>query len=215
MILLDLVEENIFEIILNSGVLGIAILGVLLILSIAALAIYFSKFFSISRAQKVDQTFINNVQKSMKEGDVETALKLCKAKNSSISRMIEKGIKRIGRPMTDIKEAVENVGNLEIFRLEKGLSQLATIAGAAPMIGFFGTVTGMILAFREMALTENASNSDLASGIYQALLTTAFGLFVGIFAYLGYNHLTSMVNKVVYNMERESMDFLDLLQDPA
>lgn len=215
MLLLEVVQDSIFDIIIKSGPIGIAILILLIILSVIAIAIYVSKFFTISRATKLDQKFMNEIASFMKQGNVDGALALCQSKKTAVSKMIEKGIKRIGRPMADIHEAVENVGNLEVFKLEKGLSNLATISGAAPMIGFFGTVTGMILAFREMAVSESVSPTDLAGGIFQALLTTAFGLFVGIIAYLGYNHLTSLVNKVIYNIEHQTMDFLDLLQEPS
>ena len=131
------------------------------------------------------------------------------------SRMIEKGLQRIGKPLRDIDAAIENVGNLELFKLEKNLSTLASIAGAAPMIGFFGTVTGMILAFYTMATEQNVTPDVLAAGIYQALITTAFGLFIGILAFVGYNILVSNVDKVVYKMERTTMEFMDLLQEPA
>ena len=215
MIYLEVVKESILDIILKSGALGIAILLVLAVLSVFALAIYISKFLSIRRAAVVDTQFTNQIRTFVSNGDINGAISLCQSKNSSVSRMIEKGLRRIGKPMKDINTAVENVGNLEVFRLEKGLSNLATISGAAPMIGFLGTVTGMIMAFKEMADTESVSPTVLAGGIYQALLTTAFGLFVGILSYLGYNHLTSLVNKVIYNMENQSMEFFDLLQDPV
>jgi biopolymer transport protein ExbB len=122
---------------------------------------------------------------------------------------------RIGKPLRDIDAAIENVGNLEVTKLEKNLSTLASIAGAAPMIGFFGTVTGMIQAFYTMSTQKSVTPELLAGGIYQALLTTAFGLFVGIFALVGYNLLVAAVEKVVFKMERTSMEFMDLLQEPA
>jgi biopolymer transport protein ExbB len=129
--------------------------------------------------------------------------------------MVEKGLVRIGKPLNDINAAIDNVGNIELGKLEKNLSTLATISGAAPMIGFFGTVTGMISAFREMSLTENITPDVLAGGIYQALLTTAFGLFVGIIAFVGYNYLVALVDKVIFQMEARSSEFMDLLQEPA
>ena len=129
--------------------------------------------------------------------------------------MVEKGLQRIGKPLRDIDAAIENVGNLELFKLEKNLSTLASIAGAAPMIGFFGTVTGMIMAFQEMSTADNISPQVLAGGIYQALMTTAFGLFIGIFAYVGYNLLVANVEKVVFKMERTTVEFMDLLQEPT
>ena len=128
--------------------------------------------------------------------------------------MVEKGLKRIGKPLRDIDAAIENVGNLEVFKLEKNLSRLASIAGAAPMIGFFGTVTGMIMAFYRMATEQNVTPDVLAGGIYQALVTTAFGLAIGIFAFVGYNILVANVEKVIYEMERTTTEFMDLLQEP-
>jgi biopolymer transport protein ExbB len=129
--------------------------------------------------------------------------------------MVEKGLQRIGKPLRDINASIENVGNLEVFKLEKNLSTLASIAGAAPMIGFFGTVTGMILAFFTMATEENVTPDVLAGGIYQALITTAFGLFIGILAFVGYNILVASIEKVIFKMESSTMEFLDLLQEPA
>jgi biopolymer transport protein ExbB len=148
-------------------------------------------------------------------GNISAAKALCQSTDSPIARMVEKGLMRIGKPLRDIDAAIENVGNLEIFKLEKSLSTLASIAGAAPMIGFFGTVTGMIMAFYEMATQENVTPDVLAGGIYQALITTAFGLFIGILAFVGYNILVANIEKVVYKMERTTVDFMDLLQEPT
>ena len=215
LLLADVKKESIMDIIMRSGVLGISILVILIVLSVMAIAVYFAKLATISRAAKIDDAFMKKIRENVQAGNIDAALGLCQSTNTAVSKMIEKGIKRIGKPMSDINAAVENVGNLEVFRLENGLSRLATISGAAPMIGFFGTVTGMIFAFYEMATEKDVSPDVLAGGIYQALLTTAFGLFVGIIAYLGYNHLTSLINKVIYNLENQSMEFLDLLQEPA
>ena len=158
---------------------------------------------------------MNNIRASVAAGNIQGAIALCQTKKTPISRMVEKGLRRIGKPLKDIDAAIENVGNLEIFQLENRLSTLASIAGAAPMIGFFGTVTGMILAFYKMASEQNVTPDVLAGGIYQALITTAFGLLVGIFAFIGYNLLVARVEKVVYNMEKTTVEFMDLLQDPS
>jgi biopolymer transport protein ExbB len=158
---------------------------------------------------------MNNIRANVAAGNIVGAKALCQTVDSPVARMVEKGLQRIGKPLRDIDAAIENVGNLEIFKLEKNLSRLASIAGAAPMIGFFGTVTGMILAFYEMATAQNVTPSVLAGGIYQALLTTAFGLAIGIFAFVGYNLLVANVDKVVYKMERYTVDFMDLLQEPT
>ena len=150
----------------------------------------------------------------MNSENIQAAKSLCQSTDSPVARMVEKGLMRIGKPLRDIDAAIENVGNLEIFKLEKSLSTLASIAGAAPMIGFFGTVTGMIMAFYQMSVQENVTPDALAGGIYQALITTAFGLFIGILAFVGYNLLVASVEKVVYKMERTTTEFMDLLQEP-
>ena len=139
----------------------------------------------------------------------------CSVTDTPVARLVSKGLQRIGKPLRDIDAAIENIGNLEVFKLEKNLSTLASIAGAAPMIGFFGTVTGMILAFQTMATEENVGPAQLAEGIYQALLTTAFGLMIGIIAFVGYNLLVANVEKVIFKMERVTTDFMDLLQEPS
>jgi biopolymer transport protein ExbB len=156
---------------------------------------------------------MNNIRSNVAAGNIAAARALCQATDSPVSRLVEKGLQRIGKPLRDIDAAVENAGNLEVFRLEKNLSSLASIAGAAPMVGFFGTVTGMILAFYNMASQESVTPSLLAGGIYQALLTTAFGLAIGIFAFVGYNLLVSKVDKVIYMMERTTTEFMDMLHE--
>ena len=207
--------QGFFEIVMQGGPLAIAIVVILLVLSIIAVAIFLERWVTIKKAGKIDEAFMNNINASVKAGNIEGAKALCTTKNTPVARMISKGLNRIGKPLKDIDAAIENVGNLEVFKLEKNLSTLASIAGAAPMIGFFGTVTGMILAFRTMATEQNVTPDVLAGGIYQALLTTAFGLFVGIFAFVGYNLLVANVEKVIYNMERTTVEFMDLLQEPG
>jgi len=208
-------RQSLMDMIMLGGPLGIAIVSILLILSIIALYIFVERYFTIKRASKVDESFIDNIRVRVQSGNIKEAKLLCQSNDSPASRMIEKGLMRIGKPMRDINAAVENVGNLEVFRLEKNLSTLASIAGAAPMIGFFGTVTGMIIAFYRMATEQNVTPDVLAGGIYQALITTAVGLFIGILAFIGYNILVANVEKVVFKMERTSMEFLDLLQEPT
>ncbi len=208
-------RQSLMDLIMLGGPLGIAIVSILLILSIIALYIFIERYFTIKRASKVDESFIDNIRVRVQSGNIKEAKLLCQSNDSPASRMIEKGLMRIGKPMRDINAAVENVGNLEVFRLEKNLSTLASIAGAAPMIGFFGTVTGMIIAFYRMATEQNVTPDVLAGGIYQALITTAVGLFIGILAFIGYNILVANVEKVVFKMERTSMEFLDLLQEPT
>ncbi|GAA5225060.1 MotA/TolQ/ExbB proton channel family protein [Membranihabitans marinus] len=208
-------RQSLFQLISESGWIGILIVLLLLAMFVVALYLFVERYSAIKRAGKLDDNFINNIRASVQAGNIMGAKALCQSNNSPAARMIEKGIMRIGKPLTDINASIENAGNLELFRLEKNLSTLASISGAAPMIGFFGTVTGMILAFYEMATAENVTPDVLAGGIYQALITTAFGLFVGIFAFIAYNLLVSNVEKVVYKMERTSVEFMDLLQEPV
>ena len=189
---------------------------VLAILSIIAIYIFGKKWWMIHKAQQVDRNFMRDIRDYIHEGKVKSALSLCEKYDSPIARLVEKGIERIGRPLTDIQTAVENMGNVEIARLEKGLPTLATISGGAPMIGFLGTVLGMVQAFFNMANAGN--NIDitlLSSGIYTAMITTVGGLIVGILAYFGYNYLTAQISNLVYKMESTTIDFMDLLHEPA
>lgn len=208
-------RQSLIDLIVQGGPLGIAIVMILLVLSIIALYIFIERWLTIKRAGKIDQNFMNNIRANVAAGNIAGAKALCQTTDSPIARMVEKGLLRIGKPLRDIDAAIENVGNLEIFKLEKNLSRLASIAGAAPMIGFFGTVTGMILAFYKMATEQNVTPDVLAGGIYQALITTAFGLAIGIFAFVGYNLLVANVEKVVFEMERTTVEFMDLLQEPS
>ena len=189
---------------------------VLLVLSIIAIYIFGKKWWMIHKAKQVDKNFMRDIRDYIHEGKVKSALSLCEKYDSPIARLVEKGIERIGRPLTDIQTAVENMGNVEIARLEKGLPTLATISGGAPMIGFLGTVLGMVQAFFNMANAGN--NIDitlLSSGIYTAMITTVGGLIVGILAYFGYNYLTAQISNLVYKMESTTIDFMDLLHEPA
>jgi len=206
-------SQSAMDILISGGLIGIFIYVVLLILSIIAVYIFFERYSAINRSEKIDQHFMNNIRSNVAAGNIAAARALCQATDSPVSRLVEKGLQRIGKPLRDIDAAVENAGNLEVFRLEKNLSSLASIAGAAPMVGFFGTVTGMILAFYNMASQQNVTPSLLAGGIYQALLTTAFGLAIGIFAFVGYNLLVSKVDKVIYMMERTTTEFMDMLHE--
>lgn len=206
---------SIMELITGGGTGGIIIMSVLFLLSIIAVYIFVERFAAIRRASKIDENFINHIKDHVSNGKIESAQALCQSHNTPVARMIEKGISRIGKPLKDISSAIENTGRLEVTRLEKNLAALATIAGAAPMIGFLGTVIGMILAFHEMAAAGGQINIEmLAEGIYVAMTTTVAGLAVGIIAYIGYNILVARVDKVVYKMEANSVEFLDLLNEP-
>lgn len=196
----------------KGGVLMI----VLLILSILAIYIFGKKWYMIHQAGQIDKNFMNDIRDYIHEGKLKSAATLCEKYNSPVARLVQKGIERIGRPLSDIQTAVENVGNAEVARLEKGLPILATIAGGAPMIGFLGTVLGMVQAFFNMSQAGN--NIDitlLSSGIYTAMITTVGGLIVGIVAYFGYNYLASNISDLVFKMESATIDFMDLLHEPA
>ena len=187
----------------------------ILLLSLAAVYVYVERIRTVGRAAKTPVGFMDNIKKLVGDGDLSAAKVLCQQSDTPIGRMIEKGLSRIGSPLKNIEVSIENMGRIEIYKLEKNLSLLATISGAAPMIGFLGTVTGMIRAFISIAQEEGAVSPKLLSaGIYEAMITTAAGLFVGIIAYLGYNYLVTRVQKVVHNMEYTSIDFIDLLQEP-
>jgi biopolymer transport protein ExbB len=188
----------------------------IVLLSFVAAFIFFDRYFAIRKAGKVDSKLMDRVRKYIVDGKFDSALALCSSENTPTARMIEKGISRIGRPMADVTTAIENVGNLEVYKLEKGLPVLASVAGGAPMLGFLGTVTGMISAFYDMANAGNNINITLlSSGIYQAMVTTVAGLVVGIVAYFAYNILVTNVEKVVFNMEAATSEFMDMLNEPA
>ena len=189
---------------------------VLVLLSIVAIYIFGKKWWMINRANKIDKNFMRDIRDYIHEGKIKSAAMLCQRYDSPIARLVEKGIERIGRPLGDIQTSVENTGNVEVARLERGLPFLATIAGGAPMIGFLGTVIGMVQAFFDMANAGNNIDITLLSnGIYTAMITTVGGLIVGILAYFGYNYLTSKISDLVFRMESATIDFMDLLHEPA
>lgn len=207
---------SIWELITSGGPGGILIMSVLFVLSIIAVYIFVERWGAIKKANKVDSSFMEGIRRNVLEGKLEAAQALCVGEGTPAARMIGKGISRIGKPLKDINTAIENTGKLEVSSLEKNLPTLATVSGAAPMIGFLGTVIGMILAFHEMAAAGGQIDIEmLAEGIYTAMTTTVAGLAVGIIAYLGYNILVSRVNKTIYNMELQATEFLDLLNEPA
>jgi biopolymer transport protein ExbB len=188
----------------------------IILLSVIAVYIFFDRYFAIKKAGKFDTQLLEKIKIYITSGKIDEAITICRNNSNPASRMIEKGISRIGRPLTDVNTAIENVGNLEISKLEKGLPVLASVAGGAPMIGFLGTVMGMIQAFYDMANAGN--NIDvtlLSSGIYQAMVTTVAGLIVGIIAYFAYNILVTNVEKVIFKMEATTSEFMDLLNEPA
>ena len=191
--------------------MGGPLMWVLLALSILAIYLIGRKWWMIKNASKIDPHFMQDIRDYMNEGKTMSAITLCRKYDNPVARMVETGIHRMGRPMSDIQSAIENIGNVEVARLEKGLPLLATIAGGAPMIGFLGTVLGMVKAFFNMSKAGNNIDITLLSdGIYTAMLTTVGGLIVGIIAYFGYNWLTSQVSNLVYKMESSTMEFIDI-----
>ncbi|MBQ7824611.1 MAG: MotA/TolQ/ExbB proton channel family protein [Bacteroidaceae bacterium] len=213
--LTDTVQEpelNMWELSLKGGIIMIP----LLLLSVLAVYILIERILAIRQAEKEDTTFMDRIKDYIHEGQIDSALNLCRKSNTPYARMVEKGISRLGRPMNDVLVAIENVGNIEVAKLEKGFPIIATTAAGAPMLGFLGTVTGMVRAFFDMSSAGSAADITLLSaGIYEALVTTVAGLVVGIIALFAYNYLVSRVNGVVNKMEARTLEFMDLLNEPA
>lgn len=205
-------EFDLLSLTMKGGIIMIP----LLLLSIVAIYVFFERWAAIRKAMKEDSTFMSRIKDFIHDGDIKSARNLCKKTNTPYARLIEKGISRLGRPMNDVLVAIENTGNIEIAKLEKNLPWLATTAAGAPMIGFLGTVSGMVRAFFNMA--EAGGSADitiLSAGIYEALVTTVAGLVVGIIALFAYNYLVARVDGVVHNLETKTMEFMDLLNEPA
>ena len=218
--ILDVVSEektlSIYKLIVDGGLGGQIIISILFVLLAVSLYIYFERFFAIKAASKVDKNFMNQIKDYVSNGKLESADALCKKTNSPTARLIEKGISRIGKPLDDINKAIENAGKLEVYQLERNVSVIATIAGAAPMIGFLGTVIGMIVAIHEIANAGGQIDIKLLSdGLYTAMTTTVAGLIVGIIAYITYNHIVVRTDKIMYQMEAKTVEFLDLLNEPV
>ncbi|PHS09181.1 MAG: biopolymer transporter ExbB [Kordia sp.] len=215
----EVVEQKTLSIInlINEGGLGgQIIIGLLVVLLIVALYIYFERLLAIKQGAKVDDNFMHQIKDHVTSGNIEAANLLCIQDKSPVSALIAKGISRIGKPLEDIHTAIENAGRLEIYKLEKNVSVLATISGVAPMIGFLGTVIGMIISIFEIANSGgNIDIKTLAGGLYTAMTTTVAGLVVGIVAYMAYNHLVVKTDKIIYKMEANSLEFFDLLNEPA
>lgn len=205
-------QLSLFDLTIKGGWLMIPLALLLAI----AVVIFVERWLAIRKAAKVDINFMNSIKDYIHDGKIRAAVSLCQSQDTPVARMIEKGIGRVGRPLSDVQTAVENVGNLEVAKLEEGLPFLATIAGGAPMIGFLGTVIGMIQAFFEMSTAGNTIDISLLSGgIYTAMVTTVGGLIVGVIAYFGYNYLVGRVERVVFKMEASTIEFMDLLNEPV
>lgn len=199
------------ELALDGGFMMIPII----LSSFVAVYIFIERILTINKANQDPDAFVGRIKAMVLKGDINGAKMLCSQFDSPIARMIEKGVSRIGSPLKNIEASIENVGKIELFKLEKNLSLLATVSGAAPMMGFLGTVIGMVQAFIAIAQEEGSvSPKLLSSGIYTAMITTVAGLIVGIMAYLAYNYLVTRVSKVVHKMEYSSIEFIDLLQEP-
>jgi biopolymer transport protein ExbB len=203
---------SLWELALKGGPIMIPIA----LCSVIAVYIIIERYFAIRKSSKDDPNFMNNIRDFISNGNIDAARSLCRNTDSPIARLIEKGVSRIGKPLGDIEKAIENIGNIEVVKMEKGLSLLATVAGAAPMLGFLGTVSGMIKAFYNMSKAGKTIDISLLSGgMYEAMVTTVAGLIVGIFALVSYNLLSAFVEKVVFKMESTTIEFMDLLQEPA
>ena len=206
------VDVSILELLLEGG---IYIMAPLALMSMIAIYVFIERTLAIRKAEKVTPDFMDKIRDYISQGSFESARNLCQDSDTPMARMLDKGISRIGKDLKDISVAIENIGKLEIYNLEKNLSSLATGAGAAPMVGFFGTVIGMVNVFLDMETAGTVRVEDISSGTKQAMITTIVGLIVGIIAYIAYNNLVSKVSKVVHKMEATSIEFIDILEEPA
>ena len=203
---------NLWSLSLKGGFIMIPIV----LLSLVTIYIFVERLLVLRDAARQDDTFMQRIKDYIHVGDIDSALNLCKKNPTPVARLVEKAITRLGRPMNDVLVAIENVGNIEVAKLERRFTWIATTAAGAPMLGFLGTVTGMVNAFYSMAAAGEAADiTTLSSGIYEALVTTVAGLVVGIIAMFAYNYLVSRVNTVVNQLEASTMEFMDLLNEPA
>ena len=205
-------EVNVLALLMTGGWY---IMLPLAFMSLISMYVYFERYFAIRKAAAESPDFMNRIKDYISSGQLPSAQNLCSQNDTPMARMMEKGIARIGKPLKDIATSIENVGTLEIYKMEKNINILATIAGAAPMVGMLGTVIGMVNVFLRMEATGTVQVSDISSGTKQAMVTTIVGLVVGILAYMAYNHLVGKVSKVVHKMESTSIEFIDILEEPA
>ncbi len=199
------------DLIMKGGLIMVPIIA----LSFVAIFLMVERYLTISRASKVDPNFMNNIKTLLLDNKVDAALNLARSTNTPIARLLEKGIKRLGRPVKEIESAVENTGKLEIYKLEKNLSYLGIIAGIAPMFGFVGTISGVIKIFYNISLADNISIGLIAGGLYEKMVTSAAGLVVGIIAHIGFHYLNAMIDRVSFQLESTAVDFIDLLHEPS
>ncbi len=202
---------NFLDLIMKGGIIMVPIIA----LSFVAIFLMIERYITISKASKVDPNFMNNIKSLLLDNKVDAALNLARSTNTPIARLLEKGIKRLGRPVKEIESAVENTGKLEIYKLEKNLSYLGIIAGIAPMFGFVGTILGVIKIFYNISLADNISIGLIAGGLYEKMVTSAAGLVVGIIAHIGFHYLNAMIDRVSFQLESTAVDFIDLLHEPS
>ncbi len=184
---------------------------------LSILAIYFAieRYLTIRKASKIDDNFMKNIRDYLINGKMDAAIMLCKNTNAPIARLLLKGIKRIGKPIKEVESAVENEGRLEIYRLEKNMNWLGIIAGIAPMLGFVGTISGVIKIFYTISVEKVISIDGIAGGLYEKMITSAAGLIVGMLAHIAFHYLNSMIDRVSYQIESNAVEFIDLIQEPT
>jgi biopolymer transport protein ExbB len=200
-----------YELLLKGG----WILLPIVLLLFLAIYVFFERLLTVSKASKIDRNFMNQVQDLVQDGNIAGARSLCKNSDFPVARMLDKGLKKIGRPIDDIEKALESAGKIEVYKLEKNLSILGTVAGVAPMLGFIGTILGVITIFVDIAAKNTIDIGTISTGLYQKLISSAAGLVVGIVAHLGYHYLLLRIDKEIFKMEATAIEFLELLQDPA
>lgn len=205
------VSESAFDLLLKGGPVMIP----LAILFFATIYLFIERFITIKKASQIDGNFMKNVKDYILQGNIEGAKSLCKATNSPVAKIIEKGIQRIGRPVKDIENAIESAGKIEISKLEKNVGILNTIAGLAPMFGFLGTILGVITIFQEISIKNSIEIGTISGGLYVKMITSAAGLFIGMLAFAAYSFLTNRIDREMRNMELSAIDFIDLLEEPV
>lgn len=210
-------KTSLVDIIFSGGILGQTIMVVLFIILFLTIFFYIERLIAISAVNKKEDDLMPQIKQQLATGRVAEALQFCKSTNSPTARMIAKGIARIGKPIENINMAMENAGKLEVYKLEKNVGYLSTFAGAGPMIGFLGTVIGMVLSFKQMADAQNSriDMSMLSEGVYTAMITTVFGLIIGIIAYFGYNQISGKIDRFAQKLEANASEFFDLLNEPV
>jgi biopolymer transport protein ExbB len=204
-------KETLWDILMKGGVLMVP-LGILLVI---AIFVFFERYFAIKKASKMDENFMSIIRDHIINGNIQAARSLSKNTNTAVARMIDKGLQRVGKPIEAIERSMENVGKLELYKMEKNLSILSVIGYIAPLFGFLGTIAGMFQLFYSIASTGEYSISNIAGGIYVKMISSASGLIIGIIGYLAYRYLNSQIDKATHRMEAASADFIDILQEPT